>query len=205
MKVSLISLLLVIVSTFTVGQMEYPAYSQTTANDTGAFPIPEFKPKPPVSESEEEETSEVEPPPEPVADRFAAKIEFEPHPDFEDYFSVSNFAFTVMNGSELCPAGNCEFELEGGEIADEYIPGERILTGKLRIETGDSSKIMDVFAPWATVEEKAGEGGEIIRVIDGTFGLRKDPNNLEADFEYRINGTMIPEGSNYIVALHGER
>jgi hypothetical protein len=147
MKVSLISLLLVIVSSFIVGQIEYPAYSQTAANDTGALPIPEFKPKAPVSENEEEETTEVEAPPEPVTDRFATKIEFEPHPDFEDYYSVSNFAFTVMNGSELCPAGNCEFELEGGEIAEEYIPGERILTGKLRIETGDSSKIMDVFAP----------------------------------------------------------
>jgi|SRR5215207_1231947 len=203
MKVSLISFLLVVVSTFVVGQIEYSADSQATVNDTRALPIPEFKPKPPIIENGEEETTEVETPTEPVTDRFAAKIEFEPHADFEDYYSVSNFAFTVMNGSELCPTGNCEFELEGGEIADEYIPGERILTGKLRIETGDSSKIMDVLAPWSTVEERTGEGSEKIRVIEGTFGLGRDPVN--PDFEYRINGTMIPEGSNYIVALHGER
>lgn len=208
MHVSLISLLLAILSLFVAGQIEHSAYSQTTVNDTGVLPIPELKPKPPVSENKEGETTEgetteVEAPPEPVTDRFAAKIEFEPHPNFEDYYSVYNFAFTVMNGSELCPTGNCEFELEGGEIAEEYIPGERILSGKLRIETGDSSKIMDVFAPWATVEERTGEGNEKIQVIEGTFGLGRDPIN--PDFDYRINGTMIPEGSNYIVALHGER
>jgi hypothetical protein len=39
------------------------------------------------------------------------------------------------------------------------------LTGKLRIETGDSSKIMDVFAPWATIEERTGEGSDKIQVI----------------------------------------
>jgi hypothetical protein len=202
MRVSVISFLLAVSSMFVVGYIEYSAYSQVAVNDTGALPIPEFKPEVPVVENEEEMT-EVEAPAEPVTDRFAAKIGFEPHADFEDYYSVSNFGFTVMNGSELCPTGNCEFQLEGGELADEYIPGERILTGKLRIETGDSSKIMDVFAPWSTVEERTGEGGEKIRVIEGTFGLGRDPVN--PDFDYRINGTMIPEGSNYIVALHGER
>jgi hypothetical protein len=203
MKASLVSLLLITVSTLFVGETAQPSYSQTTANDTGALPIPEFKPKPLVNESDEDETTEAEAPQEPVTDRFAAKIEFQPHPDFEDYYSVSNFAFTVMNGSELCPTENCEFELEGGEIAEEYVPGERILTGKLRIQAGDSSKIMDVFAPWSTVEERTSEDGKKIQFIEGTFGLGRDLIN--PDFDFRTNGTMMPEGSNYIVALHGER
>jgi hypothetical protein len=48
-----------------------------------------------------------------------------------------------------------------------------------------------------------GEGGEKIQVIEGTLGLGRDVINPE--FDYRVNGTMTSDGSNYIVALHGER
>lgn len=108
-----------------------------------------------------------------------------------------------MESSELCPTGNCEFELDGGEMGPAYTPGERILTGKLRIDTGDSSKIMNVFAPWDTIEERTGENGERIQFIEGRFGLGRDVINPE--FDYRVNGTMTSDGDNYIVALQGER
>jgi hypothetical protein len=201
MKVSLIPFLLAVSSMLFVAQIEYTAYSQPIANDTGVLPIPELKPKPPVSENGDE-TAELQAPTEPVTDRFAAQMEFEPNEDLEDWYDVSNFAFTVMEGSELCPAGNCEFELEGGQVGPEYTPGERIMEGKLRITTGDTSKIMDVFAPWETVEERTGEGGKKIQLIEGRFGLG---DVIYPDFDYRINGTMTSEGSTYVVAFHGER
>jgi len=39
-------------------------------------------------------------------------------------------------------------------MSDEISPGERILTGKLRVDTGDSTKIMDLRVNWQTVEER---------------------------------------------------
>jgi hypothetical protein len=62
---------------------------------------------------------------------------------------------------------------------------------------------MDVFAPWETVEERSGEDGEQIQMIEGTFGIGRNP--IDPEFDYRINGTMTSDGSNFIVALHGER
>lgn len=200
------TLLFALLSVFLAGQMGNLSYSQNVTNDTGPLPIPELKPQAPTSDSEGEEIGE-QLSTEPVTDRFAAQIEFEPKEDIilDDYFDASNFAMTVPESSELCPTGNCEFELEGGQISAETAPGERFLTGKLKVDTGDVSKIMDVYAPWETVEERTGEDGELIRVIEGTFGIGGDPMAGNPDFDYRINGTMISDGSNYIVALQGER
>ena len=50
------------------------------------------------------------------------------------------------------------FDLDGGEMSVEVTPGERALDGKLRIETGDSTKIMDLYADLQTVEERQQDG-----------------------------------------------
>jgi hypothetical protein len=130
MNIIQVSLLFAVLSVFLAVQMGNPSYSQTAANETGPLPIPELKPKAPTSDSETEET-EPQLPTEPITDRFAAQIEFEPTEDLEDFYDVSNFAMTVLESSELYPTGNCEFELEGGQIGPQYTPGERILTGNL--------------------------------------------------------------------------
>jgi hypothetical protein len=206
MNLFLTSILLALLLILVPGQVLQYSFSQNATNQTGLLPIPELQPRDESVDSDGEDTGTIsEPEPEPVTDRFAAQIEFEPNEDLglEDYYEVSNFALTVMESSELCPTGNCEFELEGGEIGPQYTPGERILTGKLRIDTGDSSKIMDVFGPWETIEERTGEDGETVQVVEGTFGIGRNP--IDPDFEYRINGTMTSDGDNYLVALHGER
>ena len=71
-----------------------------------------------------------------------AKIELIPHENeyLDDYYQVSNFAFVLSNSSQLCPSGNCEYELEGGTMQAERISGERTLTGRITIDTGDSKK-----------------------------------------------------------------
>ena len=171
MKISLIALSLAIFSIWvTTAQIEYYTHAQTITNETGVLPIPEFKPKATDTNTEQA-----------VTDRFAAKIELQPSKlgqiGMEDYYDVSNFAFTVGKPSELCPSGNCEFELDGGEMSAAYTPGERTLAGKLKIDTDGSSKIMNVFADWETVEEKVGEGGETVQYIEGTFGIGRDEFN----------------------------
>ena len=108
-----------------------------------------------------------------------------------------------METSELCPTGNCEFELEGGQLDPAFTPGERMFNGKLNIDTGESRRIMNLLASWETIEERGGEDGETVQYIEGTLGIGRDEFN--PDFEYRINGTMTPDGDNYLVALHGER
>ena len=62
---------------------------------------------------------------------------------------------------------------------------------------------MNFLARWETVEERENEDGETVQYIEGTLRIGRDESN--PDFEYRINGTMTPDGDNYIVALHGER
>ena len=71
-----------------------------------------------------------------------------------------------------------------------------MFSGKLSIGTGESRKIMNFLGIH-------NEDGETVQYIEGTLRIGRDESN--PDFEYRINGTMTPDGDNYIVALHGER
>jgi hypothetical protein len=120
----------------------------------------------------------------------------------QGYYDVSNFALNTMETSELCPTGNCEYDLEGGQLNPDYA-GNRTFSGKLRIDDGESTKIMNLLASWHTIEEREDENGELTKYIEGTLGIGREEFN--PDFEYRTNGTMTPDGENLALALHGER
>ena len=145
----------------------YPAEGQT-------IPIPEFAPKAPqVQEDGSGQTEQPEAEPEPPRPTdFAMKVQLEPHEneflEADGYYQVSDFALAISNSSELCPTGVCEFELEGGQMSGEMTPGERSLTGKLNVKTGDSTRIMDLNGFWQTVEERQ-QNGETVQVVEGTL------------------------------------
>ena len=167
------------------------------------IPIPEFKPNAP--EVQQDGSSQLEPeaesePPRPID--YAMKVQLEPNEDefaFNPY-RVSNFAIATSNSSELCPTGNFEFDLDGGEVTSEITPGERQLTGKLRVDTGDSTKIMNLFASWQIVEEREQDGEQVV-VIEGTLDAGNDPMN--PDYQSQINGTLTPDDEDLILEAHG--
>lgn len=169
------------------------------------IPIPEFKPRVPEAQDnatgQQESTEEPEPP---RPTDYAMKVQLEPHEnDFlrnDGFYQVSDFALAVSNSSELCPTGQCEFELEGGEMGSEFSPGERSLSGKLNVDTGDTTRIMDLSALWRTIEERQ-QDGETVQVIEGTLDASTDPVNPE--YESQINGTLTPDGDDLILEVHG--
>jgi hypothetical protein len=192
-----------LLSILAMGQTLQESFSQNATNETGLLSIPEFQSRSDAAEGDNSSPGMLrEPDREPVTDRIAAQIGFEPNDEIllDDYYAVSNFAFNTLETSELCPTGSCEFDLDGGHA---FTPGERIFTGKLSVDTGESRRIMNLFTSWETVEERASEDGETIQYIEGTLGIGRDEFN--PDYEYRINGTMTSDGENYLVALHGER
>ena len=177
-----------------------PSYAEAQS-----IPIPEFKPKTP--DVQNDGTGQLEPEAEPEPPRptdFAMKVQLEPNEEefaFNPY-RVSNFAIAINSSSELCPTGSCEFDLEGGEMTEEITPGERQLTGKLRVDTGDSTKIMNLFATWQTVEERE-QNGEQVQVIEGTLETGNDPGLVNPDYQSQINGTLTPDGNDLILEAHG--
>jgi hypothetical protein len=170
------------------------------------IPIPEFAPKTPgTAGSGDSETAQSETqtePPRPTD--FAMKVQLEPHENElladDGYYEVSDFALAPSNSSELCPTGSCEFEFEGGQMSGEVEPGERQLTGKLNVITGDTTRILDVLAFLNTVEERQ-QNGDTIEVIEGTLDASRDPANTE--YQSEINGTLTPDGSDRILEIHG--
>ena len=60
------------------------------------------------------------------------KIQLVPHENeyLDDYYQVSDFVFVLSNSSQLCPSGNCKYELEDGTMQAERISGERIVSRK---------------------------------------------------------------------------
>lgn len=132
----------------------------------------------------------------------AAKIQLVPHENefLDDYYQVSNFTFVLSNSSQLCPSGNCEYELEGGTMQAERIPGERLLAGRITIDTGDSKQMMELRASWKTIEELE-KNGENIKVIKGILDLGTSQFNPEN--KYQINGTLTKLGENYLLEVKG--
>jgi hypothetical protein len=132
----------------------------------------------------------------------AAKIQLVPHENefLDDYYQVSNFTFVLSNSSQLCPSGNCEYELEGGTMQAERISGERSLAGRITIDTGDYKNMMELRASWKTVEEIE-KNGENIKVIKGTLDLGTSQFNPEN--KYEINGTLTKQGDNYLLEIKG--
>ena len=169
--------------------------------------IPEFKPKAPEnievpdiqSNIDSAETKKT------PSEEIAMKVQLEEHSNEfladDDFYEVSDFAFVASNSSKLCPAGNCEYELEGGEMLKAYTAGERSLTGKFKVDTGESKKLMDMRASWETVEERETADGELVRVIEGDLAIGRDVFSPEN--EYRINGTLTTDGDDYLLAIKG--
>ena len=131
-----------------------------------------------------------------------AKIQLVPHENeyLDDYYQVSNFGFVLSNSSQLCPSGNCEYELEGGTMQAERISGERTLTGRITIDTGDSKNMIELHASWKTVEETE-KNGENVKVIKGVLDLGTSQFNPEN--KYQINGTLTKQGESYLLEVKG--
>ena len=133
-----------------------------------------------------------------------AKIQLSPHENefLDDYYQVSDFAFVLSNSSQLYPSGNCDYELEGGTMQAERIPGEKSLAGRVTIDTGETKKAMEMRASWKTVKEHE-KNGENVQVLEGTLEL--GISQFRQDNEYKINGTLTTDGENYILEVKGTR
>jgi hypothetical protein len=173
-----------------------------SVSDDQSLSLPELKPKTTLGASEAPVISELETPP--VTGDFVMKVQLEPHENefarADGRYQVSDFAIAISNSSKLCSVSNCEFDLEG-EMSGEDTPAERALDGKLRIETGDSTKIMDLYADLQTVEERQ-QDGENVQVIQGelitSLGDINRPN-----YQSLINGTLVPDGDDFTLELIG--
>jgi hypothetical protein len=134
----------------------------------------------------------------------AAKIQLVPHENefLDDYYQVSDFVLVLSNSSQLCPSGNCEYELEGGTMQAERIPGERSLAGRITIDTGESKKAMELRTSWKTVEELE-KNSENVKVIEGVLEL--GISQFRQDNIYKINGTLTTESENYVLEIKGTR
>jgi hypothetical protein len=181
--------------------------SNTLKGFSQSLEIPEFKTKPqeniliPNSQSNTiNATTEKAP-----SEEIAMKVQLEEHDDefMDDWFQVSDFEFVASNTSKLCPAGNCEYKLYGGEMTFEYTVGERSLDGKFTVDKGESTKVMNMRASWETVEERESLDGEVIRVIAGTLGIGR--NQFSPANEFQINGTLTPDGDVYILEVQGRK
>jgi hypothetical protein len=133
-----------------------------------------------------------------------AKIQLVPHENefLDDYYQVSDFVFVLSNSSRLCPSGNCEYELEGGTMQAERIPGERSLAGRITIDTGEIEKARELRTSWKTVKELE-KNGENVKVIEGELEI--GISQFLPDNEYKINGTLTTDGENYILEVKGTR
>jgi hypothetical protein len=180
------SLILILTSIFS------NAYSQ-------GLEIPDFKSKFAAQDSESTNVQNSESPPEEIA----MKILLDEHENqfLDDYYQVDDFAFVTSNTSKLCPTPNCEYEIDDGQMQREFTAGERTLTGKFKVDTGESKKVMNLRASWETVEERETPDGETVNVIEGTFGVGK--NQFNPEHEYQITGTLTPDGDGYILEAKG--
>ena len=155
--------------------------------------MPEFQSNSNIDKSEIKRNTQEE---------LATKIQLVPHQNefLDDYYQVSNFTFVLSNSSQLCPSGNCEYELEGGTMQAERIAGERSLTGRITIDIDEFKKAMELRASWKTVDEVE-KYGENVKVIGGILEL--GISQFGPENKYQINGTLTKHGENYLLEVKG--
>jgi hypothetical protein len=163
--------------------------------------VPDFKPKSSAN-VEVPESSAITP-----AEEIAMKIQLEEHSNEilanNGWYEVSDFAFIASNASKLCPSGTCGYELDDGEMTEGASAGDRSLTGKFKVDTGESKKVMNMRATWETVEERETPEGDTINVIEGDFGVGR--NEFSPEHKYQITGTLTPDGDGYILEAKGKK
>jgi hypothetical protein len=177
---------IVTILTLTLPSLDLNGFSQT-------LQTPDFQSNSNIDKSEIMDNTQAE---------LAMKIQLEPHENeyLDDYYQVSDFAFVLSNSSQLCPSGNCKYELEDGIMQAERISGERSLAGRITIDTGDSKNMMELRASWKTVEETA-KNGENVKVIKGILDLGTSQFNPEN--KYQINGTLTTDSNGYLLEVKG--
>ena len=155
--------------------------------------MPEFQSNSNIDKSELKDNTHPE---------LTAKIQLVPHENkyLDDYYQVANFGFVLSNSSQLCPSGNCKYELEGGTMQAERISGERSLTGRITIDAGDSKYMIELHASWNTVKELK-QNSVNVQVIKGILDLGTSQFNPEN--KYQINGTLSKHGENYLLEIKG--
>ena len=190
-QIDTISIILTATTMVTILTLILPSLSVDGFSQT--LQMPDFQSNSNIDKSEIKDNTQVE---------LATKIQLEPHENeyLDDYYQVSDFVFVLSNSSQLCPSGNCEYELEGGTMQAERIPGERLLAGRITIDTGDSKQMMELRASWKTIEELE-KNGENIKVIKGILDLGTSQFNPEN--KYQINGTLTKLGENYLLEVKG--
>jgi hypothetical protein len=138
-------------------------------------------------------------------EEIAMKVQLIPHENkyLKDWYQISNFAFVASNTSnKVCPSDICGYELENGEMAEEFVPGERSLTGKFIIDTGISKNLMNLTSYWKAVKE-LDKDGETIQIIDGTLKVSK--NAFVPEQEYQINGTLSSDNDGYVLEVKSKK
>ena len=162
--------------------------SSTTLNGySQGLEIPEFKSKKTFASQPSEE--------------IAMKVLLEEHEFLDDYYDVDDFAFVASNTSQLCPSSDCEYELDDGRMGSAYTAGERDLTGKFKVDTGETTKVMNMRTDWETIEERQTTDGEIVQVIEGELGIGRD--EFSPENKYQINGTLTTDDDDYILEVKG--
>jgi hypothetical protein len=164
----------------------------TISNAFGqSLQVPEFKSKSTVESNTITENN--------LREEIALKVQFEPHENQfladNDWYQISDFAFTASNNSKLCPSLSCEYGLIDGEMREAFATGEKSLDGKFIINTGESKKIFDVRANWEAVKERD-VNGDLSQLIEGKLEIGI---GINPQFEYAINGTLTAHDDGYIL------
>jgi hypothetical protein len=143
--------------------------------------------------------------PKPDAEQIAMKILFEEHDNDiyadADWWQVADYAFVTSNGSKICPSNACEYELEDTQSTPGYASGDRSFTGKFKVDTGESKKIMNMRGNWETVEERETPDGQTIFSIEGDIGMGR--NEFSPENKYLINGTLTSNDDGYLLEATG--
>lgn len=143
------------------------------------------------------------------------KVLFEPDENKTDAargeYQVANFALAVSNSSAFCPAINitlCEFEMTG--YSELHAPdlalddNEWSFFGTLTTYVGNltsTSTFLQAQWPRGNVTYQDGQAAQ---GVNGTLIAGSDVSDSSfADYQSRINGTLLADGDNIILEAHG--
>ena len=121
------------------------------------------------------------------------------------YYQISTLDMNVTKGSKLCPSGNCQYNIENGQLGPyNKFSSRYVLDGLLKVSVVvDSGLIVnsELFLIRGDMDKAASQEkeGQTIEILRGSIKFGK--NVFSPVFHYIVNGTLLVNPSANVLTL----
>lgn len=120
-------------------------------------------------------------------------------------YEVTSFQFNASNAQELCPLGNCEYDIEDGQYRTFTGGSGYVFEGRLKVTVTEGDTKLSKFYDMRADLKKIGSEetpSKLTEILEGNIGFVGSSTVPEVEYP-TVNGTLQLDGESPILTLQG--